>query len=217
MVSLAKILYTYGCVGVLMRLVLVVVLALLVACAPVDEVTVEPVEPAPQPAPEPEPRDEAPPVADVADVAEPEVEEEVKPYGPYSDIGCESLFELADFARVCGVDGPSLSKTYRAGTKNCYVSVRHKQDRLSHAAINSVKFDSAEEAREEFERRLQVRLAGASDKTIEGARTYEFAEINRHNIEFVKGQHIVTVGSSVSLCPEDRLMEIANLVAPNFR
>jgi len=142
---------------------------------------------------------------------------EVKPYvGPYTDIGCESLVVLSEFAAVCGVDLMDLSKTYRAGSKNCYVSVRHQQDRLSHASVHSVELDSADKAAGELERRLKVRMAGASDKTIDGARTYEYEEIGRHNIEFAKGPHIVTVSASTSLCPEDKLIEVARSIAPVF-
>ena len=130
----------------------------------------------------------------------------------YSEVGCEYLFSVEEFANTCGVDPAFVSKTFRTGTKNCYVSGRHIEDRTSTAGIEATRYDSAEKATEEFDRRLKVRMVGASDKTIPGARTYEFDQVGSHNIEFVKDDSIVSVHSSIALCPEDKIVELAKII-----
>jgi hypothetical protein len=197
---------------------LLMVLSLLVACtAPVvDEKNVEPADivevDEPQPEIEPEPVAVTEPLLESEPVEEEPEEVPEATVDLYSDLGCENLFSVEEFADICGLDPVFASKTFRSGTKNCYIAVRHITDRTSTANVEAYEFESPEEATKEFDRRLKVRLVGASPKTIAGARTYEFDQLGRHNIEFVKGNNIVSVHSSTALCPEDKLVKLARLV-----
>lgn len=151
-----------------------------------------------------------------SDVDEDYVEPDATLADPYTDMGCDAVLSVEEFASICGIDPNYLSKTYRSGSKNCIVNIRHTIDRTSTAAITSYLQTSENAASSELDRRLRVRMAGASNSTIKGARTYMFDEIGRHNIEFSKGANLVTVSSSTDLCPEDKLMEIAKIAAKSF-
>lgn len=129
------------------------------------------------------------------------------------EIVCEELVTAEEFANICGLDSSDVSVTYRGGTKNCLVSLRHQIERNANAGIELTRYNSAEKAASEFDRRLKVRMVGASDSDISGARTYEFAMIDLNNIEFLKNADIVNVKSTTQFCPEDKLMEFARLVA----
>lgn len=144
---------------------------------------------------------------------QPEEAEMAEPADIYSDLGCDALFTLEEFASACGVELSMIEKTYKFGTKNCYVSINHKKDRALTAGLEAFAYPSAEDATEELNRRLKVRMAGASDSTIPGARTYEYSQVGRNNIEFAKGANIVRLHANEELCPEDKLVGLAKKVA----
>jgi hypothetical protein len=129
------------------------------------------------------------------------------------EIVCEDLVTADEFANICGLDASVVSVTFRGGTKNCLISLRHQTERTSNAGIELTRYNSPEKAKSEFDRRLIVRMVGASDSDIPGARTYEFRMVDLLNIEFLKNSDIVNVKSTSAFCPEDKLMEFAGLVA----
>lgn len=129
------------------------------------------------------------------------------------EIVCEELVTAAEFANICGLDESVVKVTFRGGTKNCLVALRHQTERTATAGIELTRYNSPGKAESEFNRRLKVRMVGASASDISGARTYEFAMIDLLNIEFLKNADIVNVKSTSSFCPEDKLMEFARLVA----
>ncbi|MBW3018673.1 hypothetical protein KY329_00615 [Candidatus Woesearchaeota archaeon] len=187
---------------------LFLVLLVLVACAPVEKM-------------EPQEAGDAPAVEEQS-VPQPEVTLEKEESQPTDssfavvetpEIVCEGMVTADEFANICGLGSSEVSVTFRSGTKNCLVSLRHQTERTSYGGIELTRYNSAEKASSEFDRRLKVRMVGASNTDISDARTYEFAMIDLNNIEFLKNADIVNVKATESFCPKDKLMEFARLVA----
>lgn len=207
-----------------MKRILVVLLALLVACAPapvVDDadtadnglpeqkkpkvVTKEQVDSPSQEVPEVEPvvEDEPIPVGPSGDVEAREPE-------PYTDLPCRDLLTVEEFASACEQEARNLVVTYKEGTKNCFVNVKDRQNERLTAGVTMTEFKSADDAKEEFERRLKIFNVGA-DASV-GERAYEFPKVDRQTINFVRGPFIVEVGSDTRLCPEVSLLSVAKMV-----
>jgi len=193
---------------------LILVMLVLAACAPqIDQLDVDketPVDKA-----EKESTELEPPKAEIKLEKE---ESKTVPDNSFAvvetkEIVCEELITPNEFANICGLDASDVSVTFRGGTKNCLVSIRHQTERTANAGVELTRYNSPDKAESEFDRRLQVRMVGASDSDISGARTYEFKMVDLLNIEFLKNSDIVNVKSTSSFCPEDKLMEFARLVA----
>ena len=199
---------------------LVLLLLILVACAPVEPET--PVEPVSKPISQPDVTTtesvvSAPKKAPVAPVEDKDDEVPLSPVenidydiDPYSQLGCEQLLTAEQFAESCGKDAGTLVVTYRIGTRNCIVNIKDYSNERLTAGITLTGFSDAETAEEEYDRRLRVLKVGA-DKSV-GERAYEFPKLDRQTINFLRDEFIVEVGADSKLCEEEGLYGVAKVV-----
>ncbi len=145
------------------------------------------------------------PEASKEELAEPSVE-----FEPYTQLGCESLLSAETFAQTCNQTVENVVVTYRVGTRNCFVNVKHREQERLTAGITLTQYSSSEYAMNEFDRRLKVYNVGA-DSTV-GDKAFLFPKQDRETVNFVKGAHLVEVGSDTRLCSKHDLVVLANKV-----
>lgn len=136
---------------------------------------------------------------------------------PYTELGCEQLLTKEQFSQVCGVDVSDLDVSYKVGTNNCYVNIK-SVSRLGYTSgIALVGYGSGEKANYEFDRRLQVMKAGAFD-TI-GERFFNFPNpvINSRELYFLRGEFIVKVNADNRLCPSEKVEELARVIDAHIK
>ena len=201
---------------------IVLMLMLLIACAPVappakemkapgaadtSVVTKEEVVQPPQPKP----------VVRPEEVTGTPIEPTGRKIDPYSQIGCEQLLSAPEFEKACGKETDSFIVTYKIGTKNCYVNARGKQnDRLT-AGVSLTGFKDAVAAMTEFERRAHVLKVGADKSVGEKAYTNPAPLVDRETVNFVRGEYIVEVGSDTRLCEKAGVTDVAHIVDSHLK
>lgn len=200
-------------------------LLVLAACAPA-QAPEEPVVPSPK-EPKVVTQEEVtqPPQEEVIETVQYEgAEEEVSPgptseetyaVEPYTQLGCEQLLTASEFASMCGQEEAMLVVTYKVGTRNCFVNVKQRENERLTAGVTLTKYEVSGEAKEEFERRMDVLNVDAVDTV--GERSYEFPKVDRQTINFLRDAFIVEVGSDTRLCAEDKLLDVAKKVDERIR
>lgn len=167
-------------------------------------------EPAAAPTPAPEP------------VAEPTPEPAVTP-APVDNIptpaktginiekSCYDLVTEQEFASICGTT-PKLS--HRISEGSCWVNIADKSQPKLTGGLTAVDWRKATEANREFDRGVTMRRTqGAVEGTAVGERSYEYEELDRHNVVWVKGSILTRLGAMTDLCPADKLLELAQSVS----
>lgn len=129
---------------------------------------------------------------------------------PYTQLGCESLLTVEQFASSCNNVSDEFTVTYKVGTRNCFVNIKAKKNERLTAGITLTALKDGTTAMTEFERRLKVFNVGA-DKSV-GERAYEFPKQDRATINFVRDEFIVEVGSDTRLCSKEGLLAVAKTV-----
>lgn len=131
---------------------------------------------------------------------------------PYSQLGCESLLSVQEFASACGKESGNLVVTYKIGTKNCFVNIKDRLNERLTAGITLNGHVDGTTAAEEFERRLKVLKVGA-DKSV-GERAYVLPNppVDRAETFFLREEFIVKVGTDVRLCDEAGMLAVAKIV-----
>jgi len=119
-------------------------------------------------------------------------------YEPYSQLGCENLLTAETFAKECNQTVEKLVVTYKIGTRNCYVSIKHREEERLTAGITLTAYGTSADAIEEFDRRLKVLKKGA-DKSV-GERVYTWPKMQRETLVFLRGEYLVETGADERLC-----------------
>jgi len=203
---------------------MVLVLALLAACAPAElqEEVQEQDMTLKEPKVETKEKVDSPPVVPKEPKPTPKAEEEKVPPGPtpsesqnqkfvpYTDLKCEEMLSAEQFAEACEQDVSNIIVTFNEGTRNCFVNVKDRENERLTAGITLTEYKKAEEASEEFSRRLKIFNVGASKEV--GDRVYELAKVNRETLNFVRGTFIVEVGADERLCAKKNLLGLAKTV-----
>ncbi|RMD57447.1 hypothetical protein D6825_03985 [Candidatus Woesearchaeota archaeon] len=128
-------------------------------------------------------------------------------YEPYTELGCENLLTKEQAAQACNKPPQELVITYKVGTRNCFVNIKHKENSRLTAGITLTAYEDGTTAAKEFQRRLEVLKLGA-DKSV-GERAYEFPKKDRQEISFLRDEYIVEVGADTRLCTEEQVLELA--------
>jgi len=203
-----------------MKKLVLVLLALLVACAPsvVDkDTTVPAMEPTVETSEEvTSPAETSAPVESTEEVMEKAplapLENTEYQINPYTQLGCEQLLTAEQFASACQSNMSDLEMTYKVGTNNCFVNIKSSGKLGYTAGISLTGFASDEAAAKEFDRRLQVLKAGAFDTIAERYYNFPNPTINSRELYFLRDQFIVKVNSDERLCPSDNVEELARVV-----
>lgn len=172
---------------------------------PVDKVTEEVTQPA----------QEKPPEAKAEEPKEQEIPEPLVDFEPYTELGCEMLLDAETFAETCNQTAENLVVTYKVGTRNCFVNIKHREEERLTAGITLTKHESEEKAMSEFERRAEVFNVGMDSAV--GQRTYMFPKMDRETVNFVEGASIVEVGADTRLCSKHDLVVLSRLVDGKLR
>ncbi|MEM4246752.1 MAG: hypothetical protein QXR48_04285 [Candidatus Woesearchaeota archaeon] len=180
---------------------------LLIGCQPKPAAPAAPVAPA-EPAPAASPAEAAPvetpeamPVAPRAELA-----------GLPLDKRCYDLLTAEDFKTICGYEG-KIVLTPKITQGDCWVNIADPMNNKFTAGFTVVEWDKPEQANSEFDRGVKARVRqGAVEGKAVGERSYEYDEIARHNVVWVRGSWLTRLGAMTQLCPADKLVELAQKI-----
>ena len=186
--------------------------------------------PAAEPAAEPAPAEPAAP-APAAEPAAPEAEaaadEEVTP-APLENIPlppaeyvsidkvCYDLIDETTFNEICEREGQVVF-THKISERSCWVNIAdHFNSRLT-AGFTVRDWEKAEEANREFDRGVNMRRTqGAEESQEVGERSYQYQEIGRNNLAWVRGTFLADMGIMTDLCPADKHAALARKITENL-
>ncbi len=131
---------------------------------------------------------------------------------PYTQLGCETLLTEEEFAAPCGKQATDIVVTYRIGTRNCFVNVKDRASERLTAGVTLTGYKDAETAEAEFDRRLKVLKVGADDSVGERAYTSPVKLADREEMEFLRNEFIVEGGTDTRLCSMDGLLAVMRVV-----
>jgi len=182
--------------------------------APQPGVTVEPgaatAEEPSAPAPEPTPAGETSP-APLENIPTP------AETGVQIDKVCYGLLTAEDFSSICGNEG-KVVLTPKISEGSCWVNIAdHLNPKLT-AGFTTVDWKKAEDANEEFGRGVSMRRTqGAVESKMVGERSYEYEELNRHNVVWLRGTFLTRLAAMTDLCPADKLLDLAKKIDDGLR
>jgi len=121
------------------------------------------------------------------------------------------LLTEEEFADKCQSDS-KLVVTYKVGTNNCFVNIKDRQNERLTAGVSLTRYKSAEDAQEEFERRVDVTKA-TTDQSI-GEMAYEMPNppVDRAESYFLRDDYIVKIGTDVRLCEKAGMIGVGKIV-----
>lgn len=132
---------------------------------------------------------------------------------PYSTLGCEKILTAEEFATACGISADSITVTSKLGTRNCMINVLDKKDPRLTAGVSLTGYADDETAEKEFDRRLVVLKVGADTSVGERAYVKPNPPIDRAMMYFLKNEFLVEAGADNRVCPADKVVEFAKVVA----
>lgn len=185
---------------------LVLSLVLLVACQPMEpkaEPKPEPAAPTPKPAPAPEPAPE--PAKDEITTPPP-----MAPLGMDIEKVCPMLLPANRFAEICKLDEANIVMTTKESDRTCWITFTDKYNKKYTAGLTIVDWMNAEESNREFDRGLSMRRMDALSQV--GDRNYNYQQVDRENIVWVKNKFLTTIGASTQLCTKEQLLQLAQEV-----
>ena len=196
--------------GKIIQALIILSILLLLGCqapvAPEEEPAVSVEAPTEEAAPEP------------AAEAEPEPEPVAAPVsaGPVDiDKICETLLTEEEWTNICGINA-QLTKQETTG--GCWINAKDKTSPRLTGGFTVTDWHKADEATEEFERGVSMRATqGAVESQAVSERSYEYDELNRHNVVWLRGTFVTRLGAMNELCPADKLVEIAKIIDSRMR
>lgn len=199
--------------GILIVLTVLSVLAL-IGCQPVapaapaaPAVPAAPAPAAPVPAP-------AAPAAAPAEVTPGPVENVPAPVETGLDLSqkCFELLSADEFKEICGNEG-RIVVTPKITHGDCWVPIVDQANTQYTAGFEVVNMDTVKDSNREFDRGVTMRRTqGAVEGKEVGDRSYQYAELGRHNIAWVKNEFLAHVGTADVLCPPEKLVALAQKV-----
>ncbi|MEM4240200.1 MAG: hypothetical protein QXM31_01625 [Candidatus Woesearchaeota archaeon] len=128
------------------------------------------------------------------------------------DKRCFDLLTAEDFKALCGYEG-KVVLTPKITQGDCWVNIADPMNNKLTAGFTVVEWDKAEEANSEFDRGVKARVRqGAVEGKLVGERSYEYDEIARHNVVWVRGSWLTRLGSMTGLCPAEKLVAVAQQI-----
>ncbi|MCX6708531.1 MAG: hypothetical protein NTW67_02680 [Candidatus Woesearchaeota archaeon] len=135
----------------------------------------------------------------------------------YNLLGCQQLLSAEEFAKTCGKDAAYIAVTYKTGSRNCVVNIKDKQNERYTAGFTLTGYADAAAAKTEFERRLVVLKVGADDSIGERAYVPPMKLSDREALEFLRNKFIVEGGSDTRLCSKEGIAEVAKIVDSHIK
>ncbi len=125
---------------------------------------------------------------------------------------CYALVSAEDVKEICGAEGKIvLSPKITSG--DCWVNIADQLNNKLTGGFTIVNWDKAVEANREFDRGVKARIKqGAVEGQEVGERSYEYDEIGRHNVVWVRNEFLTRLGMTNDLCPEDKVLDLARKI-----
>ncbi len=125
---------------------------------------------------------------------------------------CTGLLSAEDFVSICSY-GKNVVLTPKISDGGCWMNIADQANNKLTAGFVVVDWKKAKEANEEFDRGLRARVRqGAVEGKAVGERSYEYDEIARHNVVWVRGAYLTRLGAMNALCPADKLVLLAQKI-----
>ncbi len=125
---------------------------------------------------------------------------------------CYDLLSADDVKTICGAEG-KIVLTPKVSKGDCWVNIADQLNSKLTGGFTIVNWEKAAEANSEFDRGVKARIKqGAVEGKTVGERSYEYDEIARHNIVWVRNEFLTRLGIMNELCPPDKVVEIAKKI-----
>ncbi len=130
---------------------------------------------------------------------------------------CYGLLASEDFTSLCGHAG-KVVLTPKISEGGCWVNIADHQNNKLTAGFTTVDWKKPVEANEEFDRGVRMRRTqGASESKTVGERSYEYKELERHNVVWIRGAFLTRIGAMTALCPASKLVDVAKKIDAGLR
>jgi hypothetical protein len=117
-----------------------------------------------------------------------------------------------EFKEICGNDG-QIIVTPKITRGDCWVPIIDQANSKLTGGFDIVNMHTVYDANREFDRGVTMRRTqGAVEGKEVGERSYQYAELNRHNVAWVQNEFLAHVGTMDALCPPDKLVALAEKV-----
>jgi hypothetical protein len=125
---------------------------------------------------------------------------------------CFGLITGEEFNAICGRADPVVL-TPKISDGNCWVNIAdHANNKLT-AGFTVVDWKQSDEANKEFDRGVKARIKqGAVEGKDVGERSYQYAEIGRHNVVWARGDYLTRLAAMTNLCPADKLIAVGQKI-----
>jgi len=123
---------------------------------------------------------------------------------------CDKLLTDEEASSMCGT---TVQLTSQDTEQGCWVNLGQRGNTKLTGGFTTRDWQKEDEATEEFERGVSMRRTqGAVEGKAVGERSYEYDEIGRHNVVWLRGTLLTRLGAMNELCPADKLIGIAQLI-----
>jgi len=130
---------------------------------------------------------------------------------------CFELLSAEEFKSICGNDG-QIIVTPKITKGDCWVPVVDQSNTKLTGGFEVVNMHNVKDANREFDRGVTMRRTqGAVEGKEVGERSYQYAELGRHNIAWTKGEFLAHIGTMDALCPPDKLVALAQKMSAGLQ
>jgi len=125
---------------------------------------------------------------------------------------CFELLSAEEFKEICANEG-RIILTPKITKGNCWVPIVDQTNTKLTGGFEVINMRTVRDANREFDRGVTMRRTqGAAEGKEVGDRSYQYAELNRHNIVWTWGEFLAHIGTMDALCPPDKLVALAQKV-----
>lgn len=125
---------------------------------------------------------------------------------------CFGLITGEEFNSICGRSDPVVL-TPKISDGNCWVNIADHRDNKLTAGFTVVDWKSAEESNKEFDRGVKARIKqGSVEGKDVGERSYQYAEIGRHNVVWARGDYLTRLAAMTDLCAADKIIAVGQKI-----
>jgi hypothetical protein len=122
---------------------------------------------------------------------------------------CFELLSAEEFKEICGNSG-NIIVTPKITKGNCWVPIVDQLNTKLTGGFDILNMKTVEDANREFDRGVTMRRTqGAVEGKEVGQRSYQYAEIGRHNVAWTQNEFLAHVGTMDALCPPDKIVALA--------
>ena len=125
---------------------------------------------------------------------------------------CYGLLSPEEFSQVCGREGKVVF-TPKISEGSCWMNIADHQNNKLTAGFTVVDWKKASQANSEFDRGVKMRRTqGAVEGKEAGERSYQYKELGRQNIVFVRGTFLTMLAAMNDLCPPEKIVGLAQKI-----